>query len=95
MDEKVRCQSCGMPLSADFGNYGTDADGSPVSEYCMFCFKDGGFTMPSQTLEGMVQSSIDYMTANLGFTRERAAEMSNDIIPKLKRWQQGTQTKTD
>ena len=60
---------------------------SPVSEYCQFCYKDGGFTNPDQTLDEMVQSSVDFMTANLGFTPEKASEMSNDIIPRLKRWQ--------
>lgn len=87
MDDKVRCQSCGMPLSSDVGNDGTQADPSPVSEYCQFCYKDGGFTNPDQTLDEMVQSSVDFMTANLGFTPEKASEMSNDIIPRLKRWQ--------
>lgn len=86
MEEKVRCQSCGMPLSGEVENYGTAADGSPVSEYCTFCYQGGGFTKPDQTVEEMVQSSIDFMTANLGFSREQATEMSNDVIPKLKRW---------
>ncbi len=86
MDDKERCQSCGMPVSAEFGNYGTQADGSPETGFCQFCFQDGGFTNPDQTLDGMVQSSIDFMTANLGFTREKASEMSNDVIPRLKRW---------
>lgn len=87
MDEKVRCQSCGMPLSAEFKNFGSEADGSPVSEYCMFCYQIGGFTNPDQTLDEMVQSSIDFMTANMEFSSEQAAQMSNDVIPKLKRWQ--------
>ena len=87
MDDKVRCQSCGMPLSEDFKNFGTDAEGSPVSEYCMFCYKDGNFTNPDQTVDEMVQSSIAFMTANLGFSEEQATQMSSDVIPKLKRWQ--------
>jgi len=88
MEEKVRCQSCGMPLSDDFVNYGTGADGSPVSEYCQFCYQGGGFTKPDQTVEEMVQSSIDFMTSNLGFSHDQASQMSNDVIPKLKRWRQ-------
>jgi hypothetical protein len=87
MDNKERCQSCGMPLSKEFGNYGTNADGSTVREYCQFCFQNGGFTNPDQTLKEMVQSSVDFMTANLGFTAEKASEMSNEIIPHLRRWQ--------
>jgi hypothetical protein len=76
-----------MPLDGDPKNLGTADDGSPVSEYCMFCYQKGAFTDPDQTVEGMVQSSIDFMTANLGFSAEQATQMSNDVIPKLRRWQ--------
>jgi len=86
MDEKTRCQSCGMPVQASFSNLGTDGEGSPVSEYCMFCYQNGSFTNPDQTVDGMVQTSIDFMTANLGFSAEQATQMSNDVIRKLKRW---------
>ena len=86
MEEKARCQSCGMPVEAAFQNLGTEADGTPASEYCMFCYQNGSFTNPTQTVDEMVQSSIDFMTTNLGFEREQAAQMSNDVIPKLKRW---------
>ncbi len=86
MEEKARCQSCGMPIEAAFNNLGTEADGTPASEYCMFCYQGGAFTRPEQTVDEMVQSSIDFMTTNLGFEREQAARMSNDVIPRLKRW---------
>ena len=86
MDDKVRCQSCGMPLEASFNNLGTDADGSPVSEYCMFCYQNGGFTNSTQTVDEMVQSSIDFMTGTMDFTPEQATQMSNDVIRTLKRW---------
>lgn len=75
-----------MPIDASYNNLGTDADGALVSEYCMFCFKDGDFTAPDQTVDGMVQSSIDFMVANLGFSVEQATQLSNDVIRKLKRW---------
>ncbi len=87
MENKERCQSCGMPVSVDFGNYGTRADGSAETEFCQFCFQNGDFTNPDQTVEEMVRSSVDFMTANLGFTHDKASEMSNDIIPRLRRWQ--------
>jgi len=89
MDDKVRCQSCGMPINANFGNLGTEADGSPAEEYCTFCYQAGGFTDPDRTLEEMVRSSIEFMTSRLHFTPELAATMSNDVIPKLKRWNEG------
>ena len=64
MDNKARCQSCGMPISAEFGNLGTESDGSNVPEYCIFCFSGGHFTNPDQTLEEMIQSSIENMTGD-------------------------------
>jgi hypothetical protein len=86
MDDKQRCQSCGMPLSAEFGNFGTGRDGNPVEDYCTFCFADGGFRNPGQTLEEMIQSSIDNMTNDLGMPLERATELANSVIPALGRW---------
>lgn len=87
MDNKIRCQSCGMPLSEEFGNFGTNTDGSTVSEYCVFCFSGGGFTNPNQTLEEMIQSSIENMTADLQMPLEQAANLANSFIPRLRRWQ--------
>ncbi len=87
MDNKTRCQSCGMPLSADFGNIGTNADGTKTDEYCSFCFQNGEFIAPDQTLEEMINSSIENMTADLNMPPEEAAELANSFIPTLKRWQ--------
>ena len=36
------CQSCGMPLSDEV--FGTEANGAKNEEYCIYCYKDGGFT---------------------------------------------------
>ena len=87
MDEKPRCQSCGMPLSAEFGNYGTDEAGVAVSEYCMFCFKEGAFTNPDQTVDEMIASSIENMTGDIGMPVEQATQLAKNVIPSLKRWQ--------
>lgn len=86
MDDKIRCQSCGMPISAQFKNLGTNADNSDCSEYCSICYKDGAFTNPNQTLDEMIQSSIENMTADLNMPIEKATELANSIIPTLRRW---------
>ena len=86
MDDKVRCQSCGMPISAEFQNLGTEVDGSQAVEYCSFCYQHGSFTNPDQTVDEMVDSSINFMTTNMGFDRVQATQMSNDVIRGLKRW---------
>ncbi len=75
-----------MPLGDDPGNWGTEADLSPAAEYCRFCYQGGGFTKPGQTVDEMVQSSIDFMTSDLGFERDQAEKMSNDVIRGLRRW---------
>lgn len=86
MDDKIRCQSCGMPLSEEFGNFGTMGDGFNHSEFCIFCFRDGGFTNPTQTMDEMIQSSIENMMQDLGMTEDKAKEIANAYIPNLKRW---------
>lgn len=90
MDEKIRCQSCGMPISEEFKNFGINTDGGFNKEYCSICFQNGVFTSSNQTVEEMVQSSIDYMSTNMGFTVEKARELSNQVIPDLKRWKTAT-----
>ncbi len=86
MENKIRCQSCGMPLAEAAGDLGTNADGSGTFEYCSFCFRVGEFTNPNQTLSEMIQSSIENMTADLNMPIERATELANSFIPTLRRW---------
>lgn len=87
MENKIRCQSCGMPISKEFGNLGTNADGSFTEEFCSFCFADGYFVNPNQTLEEMIASSIENMTTNLNMPPEQATDLANSFIPTLRRWQ--------
>jgi hypothetical protein len=87
MDEKQRCQSCGMPVDESSSNFGTEADGSSSSEFCTFCYQNGEFTNPHQTFDEMVASSVDFMASNLGFSAAEATELSNNVIRKLRRWQ--------
>lgn len=76
-----------MPLSAEFGNLGTNGDGTPNQDYCAFCFAGGAFTNPNQTLDEMIQSSIENMTADLNMPVEQATNLANSFIPQLRRWQ--------
>ena len=74
-----------MPLGTP-GYYGTNADGSENNEYCKFCYQKGEFTQPDLTMEGMIDSSVHHMTTSMDFPKEKAMEMSNQLIPTLKRW---------
>lgn len=87
MENKIRCQSCGMPISKEFGNLGTNADGSFTKEFCSFCFSGGDFVNPNQTLEEMIASSIENMTTDLNMPPEQATDLANSFIPTLRRWQ--------
>ena len=87
MDQKKRCQSCGMPLGTP-GYYGTNTDNSENTQYCTFCFQKGQFTNPDQTLSEMITSSVKYMTENLKISKTAATQLSNSIIPQLKRWKE-------
>jgi Putative zinc ribbon domain len=86
MDDKTHCQSCGLPLGESFANFGTELDGSASAEYCTLCYQNGSFTNPEQTVDGMVASSVDFMTANLGYSVDEATDLSNNVIRKLRRW---------
>ncbi len=87
MDNKIRCQSCGMPLSEEFRNFGTEKDNSRTTEFCSFCYQNGEFKNPVQTMSEMILSSIDNMTSDLGMPLEKATELANSLIPTLNRWQ--------
>lgn len=86
-----RCQSCGMPLRTgipmDQAFLGTAADGSPVQEYCKFCYQNGAFVEPALTLQDMIAKSVSHMTRVMHYPPDQAKELSTEIIPKLGRWQ--------
>ena len=87
MEEKY-CQSCSMPLGADDGAYGTNADGSKNEDYCAYCFKDGAFTSDC-TMDEMIELCVPHMaTANSGMSEDEARAMMKEFFPTLKRWQQ-------
>lgn len=86
MEEKIRCQSCGMPLAEGF--FGTEPDGLPSQDYCKFCYRKGVFTDPELTLDGMIEKSVHHMTTILGMPEERASALAKSFIPYLKRWKE-------
>lgn len=73
-----------MPLGP--GYYGTEQDGSETTEYCRFCFQNGAFTQPDQTVEEMIASSVENMTGELKMPTDTAQELAESFIPTLGRW---------
>lgn len=83
MDDNLRCQSCGMPLSVQ--TFGTNASGTFNEEYCKFCFQKGGFTDPDLTLPQMIQNSVMNLRHDPNVSEEKVQELIA-LIPTLKRW---------
>ena len=78
------CQSCGMPLNKE-ENQGTNEDNSKTNEYCKFCFENGKFTNPDLTMEKVIEKSVE-LSKKLWMPEDKAREIANNSIPKLKRW---------
>ncbi|MCD4821999.1 MAG: zinc ribbon domain-containing protein [Methanococcoides sp.] len=81
----VFCQSCGMPLGKD-EDFGTNADGIKNDEYCLYCYQNGKFTQPDITLEEMIEQTSEAIDKEGVISLEEAKELSQQNIPKLKRW---------
>ncbi len=83
--ERKFCQSCGMPLT-DESVYATEKDGSRNTDYCIYCYKDGGFT-GEMTMEEMIEFCIPFtLEADPEKTREEARAEMQQFFPRLKRW---------
>lgn len=82
------CQSCGMPLTDEF--FGTNADGSKNTEYCIYCYKDGAFTQ-NVTMDEMIEHNLKYLdefnaVGGTHLTPDRARGEMREFFPTLKRW---------
>jgi hypothetical protein len=82
------CQSCGMPLRKD-KDYGTNADKTKNKEYCFHCFQGGKFLDEGITLQEKIEKNVKF-GVQMGMPEEMARQMSENILPKLKRWQKKT-----
>ena len=80
------CQSCGMPI-ADPEIQGTEADGSPSSDYCKWCYQDGAYTYETD-LDNMIEGCVPFMVEKTGMDLDQAVSLMGAILPNLKRWKQ-------
>lgn len=84
------CQSCGMPLH-DHKLYGTDIHGMPMEDYCIYCYKDGGFTS-DVTMDEMMRLCANYVEGN---SREYYIASMRTLYPHLKRWAKKENTQSE
>lgn len=78
-----------MPLYAP-ELHGTDAAGARIEEYCLWCYKDGGFTQ-DVTMEEMIRLCAGYAG---GDSRLHIARMRT-FYPHLKRWAKKEATESE
>lgn len=78
------CQSCGVPMNGD-ELHGTLASGAKTDEYCMYCYENGSFKRPDQTMEDMIEECIPFMKDN-GMPEQEARDRLTQLLPHLKRW---------
>lgn len=71
----------------DPGFFGTNADGSENREYCRFCWEKGIFVEPELTRAGMIEKTASHLVRVMQYSETKAAELANQLIPPLKRWQ--------
>jgi len=79
------CQSCGMPMSKDPQQGGTNADGSKNADYCSYCYQHGAF-VGDFTAKQMQDFCINKLK-EMGFPRFIGWSLTRNI-PSLKRWKQ-------
>ncbi|MDO8329484.1 MAG: zinc ribbon domain-containing protein [Fluviicoccus sp.] len=84
MTSSPKCQSCGMPLTADPKGGGTNADGSLSREYCSYCYVNGALVNPDMTLEEMKALVVDKLQEK-GVPRFIGKFFALGL-PRLKRW---------
>ena len=83
MEQILHCQSCYMTMDTD-EKFGSMADGSQATDYCVHCFQKGEFTFP-QTLEQAVEGNIPWWKAE-GESDDVARARIMEVFPHLKRW---------
>ena len=81
--EQKYCQSCGMPMEDSL--YGIEKDGTKSDDYCSYCYKDGEFGNPNETMEDMIETCIPFMKES-GMDEKQARKILNNQLPQLKRW---------
>ena len=77
-----------MPMMFD-NQYGTEADGSLNSDYCIHCYEQGKFEKPDITLEEMIEHYAPHWgkwSNRPNITIEEAKEEIRAKLSPLKRW---------
>ena len=77
------CQSCSMPID-NTSLAGTEADGTPSSTYCIYCYRRGKFIMPELQLHDMQLIVRDQMKKR--HLPQTLIDTALNVLPSLQRW---------
>lgn len=69
---------------------GTEVDGNRNEEYCVYCYKEGAFTIDA-TMDEMIEHNLKFLDEFNGvsgtkLTEEQARTGMREFFPTLKRW---------
>jgi AraC family transcriptional regulator len=87
------CQSCGMSLTKP-EHFGSNRDGSPHTDYCCHCFRNGRFIRQDTTLTEKVEPFIRRLnrTENRHTSAKKESTFQMWAQPASKRWQSSETT---
>ena len=77
------CQSCSMPMD-DKKLFGTNADGTKNSDYCVYCYKNGEF-IDKVSMQEYIEMCVPF-AAQAGMTIPEMRHHCETVFPTLKRW---------
>ncbi len=78
-----------MPLGKP-EDFGTEKDGSPSEDYCVYCYKEGAF-LQDCTMDEMIDHCVQFLgefnkDSEKPFSKEEAVAQMKAFFPHLKRW---------
>jgi hypothetical protein len=80
------CQSCGLPLETP-REFGTDASGSRINDFCVYCYHNGKFVEPDVSVEEMIERVADHLVKQEHMAPFQARDVAEHFVPRLKRWE--------
>jgi len=80
----VRCQSCYMVIDEP-EKFGSEADGTASSDYCLYCYQNGSF-VTERTLDEAIEANIPWWRVEGDENDDAARERIRKVFPTLKRW---------
>jgi transcriptional regulator with XRE-family HTH domain len=89
LDKAPICQSCAMAMNR-IEWFGTNADNSVNTDYCKYCFKNGGFTH-NRTMEQQLKHNMRFLDEfnkfnGTNYTEAEAIKVLSTHLKTLKRW---------